>query len=115
MHFVDFALVPQESAAVREALELLAALDEALIRPVVLVHVFTPLAFAIKGDANALSILADHLTVLIPWRVLGAFVCMISISPWRECIVVVLRRTLLRLVPWRPVRAGERESSVAHR
>lgn len=50
MHFVDFALVPQESAAVREALELLAALDEALIRPIVLVHVFTtmPLAMGIQ-------------------------------------------------------------------
>ena len=39
MQLVHLALVTQESTAVREALELLASFDGALIRAVVLVHV----------------------------------------------------------------------------
>lgn len=39
MHLVHLALVTQESTAVREALELLASFDGALVRAVVLVHV----------------------------------------------------------------------------
>lgn len=38
MKVVNFALVPQEAARVREARELFAALSRTLIRPVMLVH-----------------------------------------------------------------------------
>jgi hypothetical protein len=40
MHLVHLALVPQETATVREALQLLATFDVALVGPVMLVHVF---------------------------------------------------------------------------
>jgi hypothetical protein len=40
MHLVHLALMAEEASTVGEALQLLAALDIALVRSVVLVHVF---------------------------------------------------------------------------
>jgi hypothetical protein len=40
VHLVDLALVAEKPAAVGEALQLLAAGDLALVRPIMLVHVF---------------------------------------------------------------------------
>jgi hypothetical protein len=99
VQFVDFTLVAQESAAVGEALQLLTALDIALVRSVVLVHVFTcgnvsesfgsrtdrnspPFALAIECNICTLLVLANHLAVWVSWRLLGTLVGMVP--SWRK-------------------------------
>lgn len=95
MHLVYLSLMTQQTAAIREALQLLTPFHVALIRTVVLVHVLAarksvrmrdhvgtvnspPLALAIESLAATLCVLAHHLAIVVPWWFLGAFPGMIS-------------------------------------
>jgi hypothetical protein len=78
MQLVDFPFMPEQSAAIGESLQLLAATSVTFIWSVMFVHMFTPFALPFEGKTGALFELANHLVLCIPRRIFGTFVSMPS-------------------------------------
>ena len=97
MQLVNLALMAQKATAVGKSLELFATFGVALVRPVMLVHVFAvghvskqfivisnflkgyspPFALAIKRYTVAFLVFADHLAIWVARRLLGALITVV--------------------------------------
>jgi len=94
VHFVHFAFVAEQAAAVGEALEFLAAFDVAFVRTVVLVHVLAPFTLPIEEESCTILVPADHLAFLVPRRFFGALIAVVL--PQRSVLIPILRRAVFR-------------------